>query len=191
VTSAWSLCCAPISRGRRTNQIESWPQRHCGPARKSSALPTYCSYFVRQYLYSSAIEHIILHTNNEHEMTTLELSSQLTALSESVRTTLHLIGRLSKLNFQPGSTPLESGDRNTDVCVELTQDIHEGLKQQEETLELLKSELEDITASSGRHSRRDDVKEKERTRLTGQAARLSEELKQYERTVSTGTMNTY
>ena len=113
-------------------------------------------------------------------MSTRDLSTRLNALSDSVRVTFQLIGRLSKLSFTPGSTPLE-GDG--DVRVELTQDIHEGLKQHEETLELLKQEVEDLTASSSRHQRRDSNKDRERSRLAASVARLGEDLKQYARTI--------
>ena len=122
---------------------------------------------------SSANGQSTQYTDHDHSMTTRELSTQLTALSESVRDTFQLIGRLSKLSFQPGSTPLESGDRNNDVRIELTQDIHEGLKQHEDTLELLKTELNDLVPSSTRYSRRDTERDTERARLSAQAAALA------------------
>ena len=110
-------------------------------------------------------------------MTTRELSNQLTALSDSVRTTFQLIGRLSKLNLTPGSIP-QDGDRDTDVRIELTQDIHEGLKQHEEILDLLKQESDDLNAPHARHSRRDSVRDTERARIAALIARLGEDLKQ-------------
>lgn len=109
-------------------------------------------------------------------MSTLELSNSLSSLSDSVRVTFQLINRLSKLSFAPGSTPLE-GDG--DVRVELTQDIHEGLKQHQDTLELLRQEADDLPAVSARHSKRDSEREKDRVRITAQLARLGEEVKQY------------
>jgi len=108
-------------------------------------------------------------------MNTKELSSQLAALSDSVRTTFQLIGRLSKLSFAPGSTPLQ-GDG--DVRVELVQDIYESLKQHDESFELLRQEIEDLNTNSGRTSRRDSEKSRERARLSAQVARLGEDLKQ-------------
>ena len=108
-------------------------------------------------------------------MSTQKLSIRLSTLSDSLRTTLQLISRLSKLSFAPGSTPLE-GDG--DVRVELTQDIRDSLKQHEEDLEYLSQEVEDLTVSGGRHSRRDSNKDRDRARLAAQVARLGEDLKQ-------------
>ena len=82
-----------------------------------------------------------------------------------------------KLSFQPGSLPLNSDEG--DVRVELSAEIHESLKQLEEELELVKQEVEELTAgtvSSAR--RRDSEKDRERSRLAVQVARLGEDLKQ-------------
>ncbi len=106
------------------------------------------------------------------------LSKRLYALSESPKTTLHLIHRLSKLTFDPGSTPVD-GDEG-DVRVELSSDIHESLKQQEEDLDLLRQEVEEITSAAyvnGR--RRDSDRDRERARLAAQVARLGEDLRKY------------
>jgi len=103
------------------------------------------------------------------------LSEQVAALSDSVRTTVQLTGRLSKLSFAPGSTPLDGG---ADVRVELTQDIHESLKQHEESFELIKQEADELTATSGRHPRRGSEKEREKAKLIAQVARLGEDIKQ-------------
>ncbi|KAK5124320.1 hypothetical protein LTR85_002023 [Meristemomyces frigidus] len=108
-------------------------------------------------------------------MTTTQLPQQLSQLSDTLKATNALITRLSKLTFQPGSEPLES--ENT-VRVELAQDIHDGLKQLEEELELLKQEAEDFTAAgSGTHKRRDSERDRERARLSAQLARLGEDLR--------------
>lgn len=107
-------------------------------------------------------------------MTTTQFSQQLSQLSESLKATNSLITRLSKLSFQPGSEPLDS--ENT-VRVELAQDIHEGLKQLEEDLELLKQEAEDLTVVSPGQKRRDSERDRDRARLAAQVARLGEDLR--------------
>lgn len=105
------------------------------------------------------------------------LTTRLNGLSESYKTTLHLISRLSKLQFQPGSTPLNDGAEG-DVRVELSSDIHESLKQQEEELELLKQEIEDLTPTdSYNYRRRETNLDRERSRLSVQVARLGEDLR--------------
>lgn len=103
-----------------------------------------------------------------------QLSQQLAQLSDSLRTTNGLISQLSKLSFQPGSEPLE-GDQGS-VRIELSQDIHDSLKQLEEDLELLKQEAEDLDTRAG-HRRRDSDGDREKARLSAQVARLGEDLK--------------
>lgn len=101
----------------------------------------------------------------------MELSKQLTALSDSLRTTNTLINRLAKLQFQPGSEPLEGGGG---VRVELAQDIHDSLKQLEDELELLREAAEDYNSQGQR--RRNSAKDGEEARLSAKVARLGEEL---------------
>lgn len=110
--------------------------------------------------------------------TTQTLTTRLNTLSESNKSILQLIQRLSKLDFQPGSTPLDTEEG--DVRLELSAEIHETLKQLEEDLELLSQEVEDIIqggANSGK--RRDSGKDSERSRLAILLARLTEDLKSY------------
>lgn len=102
---------------------------------------------------------------------TAELSKQLTDLSDALRTTNTLITRLAKLQFQPGSEPLE-GDSG--VRVELAQDIHDSLKQLEEDLEILRQEVEDYKSEGQR--RRNSTRDGEDARFTAKVARLGEEL---------------
>ncbi|KAE9978428.1 hypothetical protein BLS_000645 [Venturia inaequalis] len=119
-------------------------------------------------------------------MTTI--TARLSALSESHKTTLQLIQRLSKLSFQPGSLPLDTEEG--DVRIELTSDIHESLKQQEEELDLLKQEAEDWAwedpqhaahslrrKDSERDSSREKDREREKLRVRVQVARLGEDLR--------------
>lgn len=110
-----------------------------------------------------------------------QLSQSLQSLSESLKTTNTLILRLAKLTFQPGSEGL---DESNTVRVELSQDVHESLKQHEEDLELLKQEVTDLTASNGpqfynprrRDSERDRERNRETARLESQVVRLGEDL---------------
>ncbi|ORY08201.1 Sec20-domain-containing protein [Clohesyomyces aquaticus] len=108
--------------------------------------------------------------------TTSSLTNRLNALSESNKHVLQLIQRLSKLDFQPGSVPLNSEDG--DVRLELSAEIHESLKQLEEDLELIRQEVEDIVQGIGGIARRrESAKENERNRLAVLLARLTEDLK--------------
>jgi protein transport protein SEC20 len=127
-------------------------------------------------------------SNTTMTTTAQSLTTRLSTLSDSHKTTLQLIQRLSKLSFQPGSTPLDTEEG--DVRIELTSDIHESLKQQEEDLELLRQEIEDWAWEDPQHaahslrrkdSERDNSREKEREReklrIRVQVARLGEDLK--------------
>lgn len=105
-------------------------------------------------------------------MNASDLTSQLTALSESLQKTKQLTIRLSKLKFQPGSEPLE-GDGG--VRVELAQDIHDSLKQLEEEFEFLRQEVEDYKEHSGQR-RRGDSRAGQEARISAKVARLAEEL---------------
>ncbi|KAH7124013.1 Sec20-domain-containing protein [Dendryphion nanum] len=107
---------------------------------------------------------------------TQTLTNRLNTLSESNRSVLQLIQRLAKLDFQPGSIPLNTEEG--DARLELGAEIHERLKQIEEELELLRQEVEDIVQNSGSTSRRrDSVRETERARLAVLLARLTEDLR--------------
>ena len=105
------------------------------------------------------------------------VSANLAALSDSIKITFQLINRLSKLTFQPASTPL---DEAGDVRLELAQDIREHLKQNDDHLDTLRQEADDlINVTAAAHRRRDSIKDRERARIAAQVARLEEELKQY------------
>ncbi|OAL55710.1 hypothetical protein IQ07DRAFT_639363 [Pyrenochaeta sp. DS3sAY3a] len=109
--------------------------------------------------------------------TTQSLTTRLTALSENNKAIGHLIQRLAKLDFQPGSQPLNDAEEG-DVRLELSAEIHESLKSIEEELEILRQEVEDITLHSSSSSRRrDSTKDSERSRLAVLLARLTEDLR--------------
>ena len=71
-----------------------------------------------------------------------------------------------------------NGDAGGDVRVELVQDIYESLKQDEESLELLRQDVEDLVTNTSRPSRGDSEKGRERAQLAAQVAKLAEDLKQ-------------
>ncbi|KAK7632701.1 Sec20-domain-containing protein [Phyllosticta paracitricarpa] len=109
--------------------------------------------------------------------TTQALATRLSSLSDQNKQTVQLIHRLAKLQFQPGSAPLE-GDEG-DVRIELSSEIHDSLKQQEEELELFRQEVEELIGSRViRTGTKESEKEREKSRLSIQVARLGEDLKQ-------------
>ncbi|EME44053.1 hypothetical protein DOTSEDRAFT_53268 [Dothistroma septosporum NZE10] len=101
-----------------------------------------------------------------------ELSQQLTALFDCLKTTNTLISRLHKLKFVPGSEPIEA---DSGVRVELAQDIHDSLKQLEEELEFLQQEAEEYT-TEGNRFRRHSSTDGEEARLQAKVVRLKDEL---------------
>ena len=112
------------------------------------------------------------------EMTSQALNARLTPLFESLRQTQQLITRLSKFPAQPGASP--SNPDEGDARVELSAEIHQSLKEQEEDFELLRQEVEDQTNTSSWSSsarRRDGGKDGQRTDLAAQIARLGEDLR--------------
>lgn len=111
-------------------------------------------------------------------MNTQSLNTRITSLFEANKQTLHLIHRLAKLPAQPGSSPLnpDAGDAR----LELSAEIHQNLKEQDEQFELLQQEVKEIsTAGSGSSSlrRRNTNQDTERTSLTAQVSRLGGDLK--------------
>lgn len=98
------------------------------------------------------------------------LQERLTALQNTTKQVEELIQRLSNLNFQPGSVPLD--DEDGDVSAELSGEIHQTLKEQSEDLELLEQEVEDLpTGRPGSDQDRD------RAELSSRVGRAGQELK--------------
>lgn len=98
------------------------------------------------------------------------LHNRLNALSEQHRLTLQLINRLSTLQFSPGSIQ-ETG---ATVRQELSVEIKELLKKQDEELEVVRQDLEEIAGSG----RRDAEKQAEHSKLVVQVAKLGEDVRQ-------------
>lgn len=97
-------------------------------------------------------------------MTSTALTSRLNSLIDGRKTIHVLINRLSKLPCQPGSD-------NSEVRVELSAEIHQLLKEQEEELDLLRQEVDDFIVG------RDREKEAEKARLEIGVQRLGEDLR--------------
>ena len=114
-----------------------------------------------------------------YDMTTQQLASRLKSLSEAHRGTTQLIARLFKLSTQPpGSSHVNPQDG--DARMELSAEIHQSLKEQEEDFELLKQEAEDLTIGGNwtpNARRRDTEKDSQRVALISQVERLGEDLR--------------
>jgi protein transport protein SEC20 len=104
----------------------------------------------------------------------LDLSRQVAGLSDQLKTTDTLIAQLGKLTFQPGSEPL---DGEGGVRVELTQDIHESLKQLAEDFEIIKQEASDFAPGSRSHHRA-SRKDNDEARLSAKVIRIGEDLRE-------------
>lgn len=77
------------------------------------------------------------------------LQERLDTLQETTSQVKDLIDRLAKLAFQPGSVPLPQGgvagdDDDENVATELSAEINQTLREEEEELELLEEEVTDL-----------------------------------------------
>ena len=79
-------------------------------------------------------------------MSDRSLQARLNTLSNSLRLIQQLINRLSKHSSEPGTRL--SDEPEGDVRTELTTEIHQNLKEQEEKFELLLQEVEDQATPS-------------------------------------------
>lgn len=111
-------------------------------------------------------------------MTTQSLHARLTLLFESLKQIQQLIIRLAKLpaNSDAGLSNLDDGDAR----IELSSEIHQGLKELDEEFELLRQESEDLINSyswspAGRN--RDSGPGRAKTDLATKISRLGEDLR--------------
>ena len=111
------------------------------------------------------------------DMSNQALNARLTPLSESLKQTQQLINRLPKLTANPGSNPSYLDEE--DARVELSSEIHQSLKEQEENFELLRQEVEDQTNKSNwtNTRRRESGRDQGKTDLAAQITRLGEDLR--------------
>ncbi|RYP59133.1 hypothetical protein DL769_008668 [Monosporascus sp. CRB-8-3] len=99
-----------------------------------------------------------------------DLQDRLTALQDATNQLRKLIDRLANFNFQPGSVPLAAGE-DDNVASELSTEINQILREQEEDLELLQEEITDI-----RPGKPGSELQHDRERLKDGATRLAQEL---------------
>jgi len=97
-------------------------------------------------------DHISIATNQIPNLRPLNMSfegisERLRALQESNAQLKDLIKRLATIKFQPGSVPLDNDEDN--VKTELTSEIHQTIKDQEEDFEVLQADISDL--ESGPH----------------------------------------
>ncbi|KAH8884483.1 hypothetical protein GQ53DRAFT_697691 [Thozetella sp. PMI_491] len=99
------------------------------------------------------------------------LQERLAALQETTSQLKELIERLATLKFEPGSIPQGPDDEN-DPAAELSGEISQILREEEEDLDLLHEEILDL-----RSGRPGSDSEHNKARLKDGAARLEQELK--------------
>ncbi|KAK3300432.1 uncharacterized protein B0H64DRAFT_369688 [Chaetomium fimeti] len=99
------------------------------------------------------------------------LHERLAALQETTGQLRELIDRLANIQFQPGSVPLSTSDEDN-VATELSTEIGQILREEEEDLELLHEEIIDL-----RSGRPGSDAEHRKIRLKESAHRLQTELK--------------
>jgi protein transport protein SEC20 len=100
----------------------------------------------------------------------LSLSQRLQSLADTYKSTLAQIAELRNFN-----STTYSGDSADEHRLELATEIHESLREQEDTLEILKQELDDDVHVSRRHE--STSRETERERNADMVIRLSEDIK--------------
>ena len=108
------------------------------------------------------------------------LQERLTTLQETTAQLKELIERLSSIKFQPGSVPLSASisstpgedDLESNPAAELSAEINQTLREEEDELELLREEIADLPSRApGTET------EHRRLRLREGAQRLRQELK--------------
>ncbi|KAK4039253.1 hypothetical protein C8A01DRAFT_16726 [Parachaetomium inaequale] len=99
------------------------------------------------------------------------LQERLAALQETTGQLRELIDRLAHIQFQPGSVPLSTSDEDN-VATELSTEISQILREEDEDLELLQEEIIDL-----RPGRPGSDAEHRKTRLKDGAHRLEADLK--------------
>lgn len=107
-----------------------------------------------------------------------DLNARLVLLFDAYKQTLQLINRLARLPAQLGSSSLSTD--SSDARLELGAEIHQSLKEQEDSFELLRQDVEDQTTNAGWASaarNRNSEREKDRTDLATQVTRLGENLR--------------
>lgn len=115
--------------------------------------------------------------NNNKKMSFDALQERLAALQETTAQVKQLIDRLATLNFQPGSVPLlpnNNDDDEENVATELSAEINQVLREEEEDLELLVEELADL-----RGGKEGSAAARRKERLREGVERLEGDVKRY------------
>ncbi|KAI1375535.1 Sec20-domain-containing protein [Hypoxylon crocopeplum] len=99
-----------------------------------------------------------------------DLQDRLAVLQDATNQLKELIDRLANFDFKPGSVPLGAND-DDNVCSELSSEINQILREQEEELELLQEEIIDIRSGKPGSELHHD-----KDRLKDGASRLEQEL---------------
>lgn len=106
------------------------------------------------------------------------LQERLAALQETTAQVKQLIDRLATLNFQPGSVPLLPNNNDDDdeenVATELSAEINQVLREEEDDLELLVEELADL-----RGGKEGSAAARRKERLREGVERLEGDVKRY------------
>lgn len=120
-------------------------------------------------------------------MASQSLSARLQALADTYKNTLILIRRLQKLPSTPGTF----SNSDSDPRLELSSEIHQSLKEQEDELETLRQEVDYATTNfsggyigGGSLRRRNSEQVRENERVAAMFAKLGEDLKMYALNVS-------
>jgi protein transport protein SEC20 len=115
-------------------------------------------------------------------MASQSLTARLQALADTYKNTLTLIQRLQKLPSTPGA--ISNSNSDSDPRLELSSEIHQSLKEQEDELETLRQEVDDATniysggyVGGGSLRRRNSEQLRERERVAALVAKLGEDLK--------------
>jgi protein transport protein SEC20 len=114
-------------------------------------------------------------------MVSQSLQARLQALADTYKDTLSLIQRLQKLPASPGAY----SNSDEDPRLELSSEIHQSLKEQEDELETLRQEVDDAShagytggyVGGGSVRRRNSEMVRERERVAAVVAKLGEDLK--------------
>ena len=101
------------------------------------------------------------------------LQERLVALQETTGQLRELIDKLANLKYEPGSLPLTTDD-DSSAAAELSAEINQVLREEEEDLDLLREEIIDI-----RSGRPGSEAEHNKARLKDGASRLEQELREY------------
>lgn len=102
-----------------------------------------------------------------------DLQDRLAVLQDATNQLKELIDRLANFHFQPGSVPLGASE-DDNVGSELSSEINQILREQEDELELLQEEIIDI-----RPGKPGSEWQHDKDRLKGGASRLEQELQRY------------